>query len=154
MVSEKFAEAFDRFLETVNVEKMLSAKRLTDEQKTAVVITSFENWADGRWIPTFKQTTNLEDAATMLIDGRWLRGRQGRAIATMLQKQREEALEQAKAVAEKPQGRSVRQFSRNYANFNVWKEQTTTRTTAYQRRIMLYMQKHPDATLEQARGHR
>jgi CRISPR-associated endonuclease Cas1 len=43
-------------------------------------------------------------------------------------------------------------FSTKYSSFQQWQSRTV-RTTAYQRRISNYMWSHPNATLQQARGH-
>jgi len=98
----------------------------------------------------------------MLMDGRWQRGKEGRAIADMLEKQRKEQAEaeaeegrretQRVAGKEAVKQAEERRFSRSYATYQVWMEKTA-RTTRYQQRIIQYMQRHPDASLSEARGH-
>lgn len=45
-------------------------------------------------------------------------------------------------------------FSRLFSNFGDWLQHSTSKTTTYQKRITRYMESHPGATLQEARGHK
>ena len=45
-------------------------------------------------------------------------------------------------------------FGVKYPTFKFWQKRTTSKTSAYQRRIWRFMLKHPDASLSEARGHK
>ncbi len=45
-------------------------------------------------------------------------------------------------------------FSIVYMDFNQWLAKATTRTSAYQRRVINYIRNHPNASLAEARGHK
>ena len=45
-------------------------------------------------------------------------------------------------------------FSHLFSTFKEWQEAPKKRTTKYEERIKRYMEKHPGATLAEARGHR
>lgn len=44
-------------------------------------------------------------------------------------------------------------FSERFDSFLEWHQKTTSKTSAYQKRIQQYMFKHPGAPLKEARGH-
>ena len=145
MVSEKFAEAFDRFCRDVNVDKIETFKQLES---------AFASWARHKWVPTDKQINALKDEAEK--PGIPLVG-----YRTIV-KPHKTALERAVEAVQAEEARKMvappaprKPFSRKYVSFPVWLEKTarTTRTTRYQQRVIRYMQKHPDANLSEARGH-
>lgn len=140
MVSEAFPEAFERFEKDVNVDKIKTFSQLE---------LAFESWYNGgriydnfggvigfrKWRGTPKQETALEQEA--------------RSIGIPIKARREYAVKRVRHARRVYTGK---EFSRSYDSYAVWLDKRT-RTTAYQQRIILYMQKHPDATLAQARGH-
>ena len=44
-------------------------------------------------------------------------------------------------------------FGVKYPKYDYWLRKTTAKTSAYKKRIIRYMEKHPAATLSEARGH-
>jgi hypothetical protein len=135
-MTDKFPEAFHRFTRVVSVRNIRTWKQMQF---------AFGSWAGKKWIPTGKQLDGLAIQARKLgietTDYR-TRDEQVRAIF-----QRKAIFEQQKEV-QREKG-----FSKSYSSFNVWMEKTT-RTTAYQRRIINYIKNNPNATLAQARGHK
>lgn len=136
---DKFPEAFERFEKDVNVNKIESFKQLELE---------FESWSGKKWKGTSKQVRALEREARRL--GIPLTGVRKVSKALTSKEQQRLVLTQIEQ-EEQAEWRKVK-FSSNYSNFQQWQSKTA-RTTAYQRRIANYMQKHPNANLQQARGH-
>ena len=139
-MTDKFPEAFRRFKEDVNIKKIKDWKQLE---------LAFSSWGGKKWIPTGKQLDGLAKEARKLgIETEEYRTREEN-IRRIFQTAREKkvAIEQQKEV------QIEKGFSRSYFSFNVWMEKTN-RTTAYQRRVINYIRTHPNATLEEARGHR
>lgn len=126
---DKFPEAFSRFKEKVNVKKIKSFEQLQ---------LAFGSWAGKKWVPTHRQLDALAVEARKRHIPFEYRTRQ----------------KQVKAIFKTGQqiGTQGIQFSKSYSNFQQW-QSNTARTTAYQRRIISYLRNHPNATLQQARGH-
>jgi hypothetical protein len=139
-MTDKFPEAFERFSKDVLVKDITSWRQME---------IAFSHWAGRKWVPTRKQSNALAKEARKLgIETTGYRTREEQirtilkpkpTIGQTTQQMREEKRENS--------------FSKSYVSFNSWMEKTT-RTTAYQRRIINYIRTHPNATLEQARGHR
>ncbi len=139
-MTDKFPEAFNRFKEDVNFKKIRDWKQLE---------LAFGSWAGKKWIPTGRQLDGLTNEARKLgieTEGHSTREEKVKRIFQTARETRA-TIEQQKAV-QREKG-----FSKSYSSFNIWMEKTT-RTTAYQRRIINYIRTHPNATLEEARGHR
>lgn len=135
-MTDKFPEAFERFTDNVSIRNIKTWKQLE---------LAFGHWAGRKWVPTSKQLHGLAIQARKLgiEPARYpTRDEQIRAIFhTRL------PIEQQKEV------KREKGFSKSYSSFNVWMEMTT-RTTAYQRRVINYIRTHPNATLTEARGHK
>lgn len=135
-MTDKFPEAFHRFTDVVSVRNIKTWKQLQ---------LAFGSWGGKKWIPTSKQLDGLAIQARKL------------GIETTEYRTREEqirAIFQKKAIFE--QQKEVQRekgFSKSYSSFNVWIDKTT-RTTAYQRRVINYIRTHPNASLAEARGHK
>ena len=139
MVSEAFPEAFERFENDVNVDKIKTFSQLE---------LAFESWYNGgriydnfgrvigyrKWRGTPKQETALEQEARSIgipvgyVEYAVKRVRHARRVYT------------------------GKEFSRSYGSYDVWL-QKEVRTTAYQRRIILAHEKYPNKTLSELRGH-
>ena len=135
MVSEKFAEAFDRFKDDVDVRKFKTFEQLE---------LGFTSWYEGhgKWQGTNKQTDALADEANKL-------GIHTEDYYRREQRKFDERRQWEEAIYSEAQETG---FSRRYSSFQQWQTQTV-RTTAYQRRVSNYMRNHPNATLQQVRGH-
>jgi hypothetical protein len=134
-MTDKFPEAFERFTETVSIKKIKTWKQLQ---------LTFGSWAGSKWVPTSKQLDALAIQARKL-------GIETTGYRTIEEHIR--AIFKTRPIIE--QQREVQRekgFSKSYSSFNVWMEKTT-RTTAYQRRVINYIRNHPNATLAEARGH-
>jgi hypothetical protein len=115
---DKFPEAFKRFKEKVNVDK----------------------------IETWKQTDALQIQAKRLgIPTEGYRTREEEVQKIFVQSAKETRV----ATAQQREKR----FSIGYLDFQQWLS-NTTRTTAYQRRVINYIKNHPNASLAEARGHK
>lgn len=135
-MTDKFPEAFARFTHVVSVRNIKTWKQLQ---------LAFGSWAGKKWRPTRKQLDGLAIQARKLgIETRRYRTREEQIRAIF--KPRPTIQQQKEVQREKG-------FSKSYSSFNVWMEKTT-RTTAYQRRIINYIITHPNATLAEARGHK
>lgn len=125
---DKFPEAFRRFEETVDIDRIESFRQLRAE---------FAMWAGRNWKNTASQNRALAIEAVQ----------RGIPIAEGVKRH----------IPAKEGGftrwlRTERKFSVKYASFQVWRDQT--RTSAYQRRVEGYIARHPHASLAEARGHR
>jgi hypothetical protein len=69
MTSEKFPEAFRRFEERVNTDKIETFRQLT---------LAFGSWAGQKWVPTWRQTNALAVEAERL--GIPIQGERGRRV--------------------------------------------------------------------------
>jgi len=136
MVSEKFAEAFDRFKDDVDVRKFKTFEQLE---------LGFTSWYEGhgKWQGTNKQTDALADEANKL-------GIHTEDYYRREQRKFDERRWREEAIMSEAQTTG---FSTKYSSCQVWTTKTV-RTTAYQRRISNYMWNHPNATLAEARGHK
>ena len=130
---DKFPEAFKRFKEDVNVNRIKTFKQLT---------LAFSSWSPKKWRGTFRQMDALTVQAKRLripLEGYKSRQQQVRAVFSQTAQQR---------VTQRRE-----KFSRYYQDLRQWQSKTT-RTTAYQRRVINYLRNHPNASLAEARGHR
>jgi hypothetical protein len=131
---DKFPEAFRRFKEKVDVDNIESWKQLQ---------LAFGSWAGGKWRPTWKQTDALYIQAKRLgIPAHGYRTREEKVHRIFGQS----TLETKVVIAQQ-------RFSSNYVSHHEWLNKNA-RTTAYQRRVLNYIRKHPNASLAEARGHR
>jgi hypothetical protein len=129
---DKFPEAFKRFKEDVNVNRINTFKQLT---------LAFSSWSPKKWRGTSRQMDALAVQANRLgipLEGYRTRQQQISGIF-------------GRTAQQSIQGRE--KFSRNYRSFQEWQSRTV-RTTAYERRIANYFRNHPNASLAEARGHR
>jgi hypothetical protein len=134
MVSELFAEMFERFKDDVNVKNIKTLEQLE------LALTSWYE-GHGRWKGTSKQNDALADEASKL-------GIETEDYYRREQKKWDRQHQWDEAVYNAPQER----FSTEYGSYQQWQTQTV-RTTAYQRRISNYTRSHPNTTLAEARGH-
>jgi len=130
---DKFPEAFRRFEKVVDVDSFESYRELRY---------AFTQWASKRWRNTYSQNRALTR------EGRKLGFKDTVMPSFFGQKVKDEIRIKAERKAVR-----TKKFSRKYSNYNLWLKHET-RTTAYQRRIIRYMQKHPNSTLREARGHK
>ena len=123
---DKFPEAFGRFEEVVDTDSIVSFRELHAE---------FAMYAGRKWKDSPLQNQALLVEWNRIVTERLgnLRGREQEKIYTSFL------------------GKG--QFSIKYGSFSGW-EQKGTRSSAHERRIMRYMERHPTATLAEARGHR
>ena len=130
---DKFPEAFRRFEKVVDVDKFDSYRDMSY---------AFGHWAGKRWRNTWKQNKALAR------EGNRLGFEDVKMPSFFGHKVKDE-------IRIKAERRAVRtkKFSRKYSSYNLWLEHET-RTTSYQRRVIRYMQKHPNASLREARGHK
>lgn len=131
---DKFPEAFKRFEEKVNTDNIESWKQLK---------LAFGSWAGRRWAPTFRQLDALEKQARKLgipTQGHCTRVEEVQRIFTQTAKETRVAIVQKRE----------KRFSIDYLDFQQWLNKTT-RTTAYQRRVINYIRTHPNANLSEAR---
>jgi len=139
--SERFQEAFRRFERVVDVDRFDSYRELWY---------SFRQWAGKRWRNTERQNRALAyNGEQLRLPDIGMPRAFGHTVK-QVKKMKVKRKRKRKAVSKRP--RRVKHFSRKYKTFNDWLK-TETRTTPYQRRIIRYVQKHPNATLKQARGH-
>ena len=134
---DKFPEAFKRFEEKVNTNNIESWKQLK---------LAFGSWAGRRQAPTWRQLGALEKQARKLgipTHGYLTREAEVQRIFTQSAKETRVAIAQHRE----------KRFSTSYLDFQQWLN-NTTRTTAYQRRVINYIKNHPNAKLAEARGHR
>jgi hypothetical protein len=133
---DKFPEAFRRFEETVDVDRIESFNELRAE---------FAMWAGRNWKNTASQNKALATEAL----------RRGIPIAEGVKRHipAKEGFTRWLRRAEQAQREWAKQkFSVKYVTYHSWREQKA-RTTAYVRRIENYILNHPHATLAEARGH-
>jgi hypothetical protein len=130
---DKFPEAFERF------ERDVSTRRIKTFEQLQL---SFSNWAGSKWKDTDRQNDALAVQARKL-------GIETEDYYRREQKKWDRQHQWDEAVYNAPQ---ETEFSTKYSSYQQWQTQTV-RTTAYQRRINNYMQNHPNASLQQARGH-
>jgi hypothetical protein len=144
--SEKFQEAFERFEKVVDVDSFESYRELWY---------AFRHWAGKRWRNTEPQNRALAyDGERLHLPDIAMPKAFGHTVKeTKKIMKRRMAKEIAKARKAKRAKKQIKVFSRRYSSYNLWLKHET-RTTAYQRRIIRYMQKHPNASLREARGHR
>jgi DnaJ-domain-containing protein 1 len=126
---DKFPEAFRRFEQAVNTDRIKTFTQLT---------LAFANWAGSKWMDTSKQLDALAVQANKL-----------RIPVEDYYRREEQRHQWDRAVMT---GTEERMFSKKYSSFEQWQSKTV-RTTAYQKRVSNYMWNHPNATLQQARGH-
>ena len=129
---DKFPEAFKRFKQDVNVNRIKTFKQLT---------LAFGSWGGKKWRGTFRQMDALANEARkrrIPLEDYRTRQQQVRALF-------------GKTTQQPIQGRE--KFSRGYVSYQQWHNKTG-RTTAYERRVTSYMRNHPSATLSEARGHK
>jgi hypothetical protein len=126
---DKFPEAFRRFEQDVSTRQIKTFSQLT---------LAFASWAGSKWRDTSRQLDALAIEAQKLripVEDYYMREQQrhqwDRAVLTVTEE---------------------RMFSKKYGSYQQWQSKTV-RTTAYQRRISNYLWNHPNATLQQARGH-
>jgi hypothetical protein len=137
---DKFPEAFDRFCEDVNVDRIETWKQL---------VSFFGSWAGRKWVPTGRQLDALAKEARKLgIEPEGYRTREEHIKAIY-----QSALETRIAIEQRTEVQREKRFSTSYVSFQVWMEKTT-RTTRYQQRVIDYIRNHPNASLAEARGHR
>ena len=134
---DKFPEAFKRFEEKVKLDNIKTSKQL----ELAV-----DSWGGYRWIPTQIQLDALAREARRLgIPTHGYRTREEAVQRIFAQSARETRV----AIALKKEAK----FSMKYVNQHEWLNKNAS-TTTYQRRIINYLRKHPNASLAEARGHR
>jgi hypothetical protein len=126
---DRFPEAFRRFEQNVSTRQIKIFNQLT---------LAFSSWAGSKWRDTSRQNDALAVEARKL------------GIPTEDYYRREEQKHQWDRAIETPL--ETERFSTEYSSFEQWQSRTV-RTTAYQRRISNYMWNHPNASLQQARGH-
>jgi hypothetical protein len=126
---DKFPEAFRRFEQNVSTRQIKTFEQLT---------LAFSSWAGSKWMDTNRQNDALAVQARKLgipTEDYYMREQQrhqwDRAIMT---------------------GTEERMFSKEYSSYEQWQTKSL-RTTAYQKRISNYMWNHPNASLQEARGH-
>jgi hypothetical protein len=133
---DRFPEAFKRFEEVVDVDRIESFRQLHF---------AFASWSGRKWHDTYMQNRALAVEARkhgIPLEG-FFTGRVERRVVAS-----------GGAVAGRETATKVEvKFSRNYATFSSW-SQKTSRTSAYQKRVANYLKAHPNATLSEARGHR
>ena len=132
---DKFPEAFERYLEDYP-----NARR--DLKTFDQLLLSFSGWAGLKWKDTNRQMDALAVQANRLgipLEDYYRRE----------QRKWDRQHQWDEAIYSEAQETG---FSNRYSSYQQWQTQTV-RTTAYQRRIINYMRNHPDATLQQARGH-
>jgi|WetSurMetagenome_2_1015567.scaffolds.fasta_scaffold633200_1 hypothetical protein len=138
-MTDKFPEAFHRFTKVVSVRNIKSWKQLQ---------LAFSSWSPKKWIPTSKQLDALAVQARKLgIETTEYQTRDEKVKAIF-----QTAKEKRIAIEQQKEAQREKGFSRSYSSLNAWMEKTT-RTTAYQRRVISYIRNHPKANLEEARGH-
>jgi hypothetical protein len=134
---DKFPEAFKRFEEKVNTNKIETFKQLK---------LAFGSWAGRKWVPTWRQADALEREARKL-------GIQTQGYRTRVQEVHRLFGQSAKETSVAIAHQREKRFSINYVNHHEWLNKNT-RTTAYQRRVINYIRNHPNASLAEARGHK
>jgi len=148
MRSEKFQEAFDRFERVVDVDSFESYRELWY---------AFRHWASKRWRNTEPQNRALAyEGEQLRLPDVAMPSAFGHTVEELkkIETYRRVKVRREKWVtAYRKKAKGTKKFSRKYSSYNLWLEHET-RTTAYQRRIIRYMQKHPNASLREARGHR
>ena len=130
---DKFPEAFRRFEQNVSTRQIKTFEQLT---------LAFSSWAGLKWKDTSRQNDALAVQARKL-------GIETEDYYRREQQKWDRQHQWDEAIFREPQETG---FSRRYSSFQQWQTQTL-RTTAYQRRISNYMRSHPNASLQQARGH-
>jgi len=142
---DKFPEAFRRFEKVVDVDSFESYRELRY---------AFTHWASKRWRNTYSQNRALAEEGWRLgyKDVR-LPSFFGHKVKDEIRIKAERRIKDEIRIKAERKAVRTKKFSRKYSSYNLWLEHET-RTTAYQRRIIRYMQKHPNASLREARGHR
>jgi hypothetical protein len=131
---DKFPEAFRRFEEKVNCNRIESFRQLN---------LAFGSWAGRRWKNTAKQERALQREARRI----------GIPVTGYSTVKREIYYVPKPVFAEKTASIGQSGFSKGYSSYELWLAKSA-RTSAYQQRVTNYLRMHPTATLAEARGHK